>query len=635
MSHFGTGRWLRPTLATALLASLGFAAAGLAGAGASGAGAQASTSSWPANVFAVGTFHGIPGNVTTREDVAAIQLAVNKAEAWATKPANEARCGGAPCDSYVLLAPGDYKTVPRAIEAPPSGQVPAGVLIDTPNVWLVGMNRNRVIIDGTKSGHPCSTNPRDQVYGPSAYTSSPYGSESNYKSSDSYEGLNGVMVWKAGGTWVENLTVCNFLDGSGGDGGAGNEIWWNGGAGSGRVFVDRHGGYVGKYLTATSTFFAPKNDRYDPDPQAVGNPETSAAAYGIFSSDWNGGRWIQTYASNFNDSGYYIGACQDQCNQLVDRAWSENNALGYSGSNSGGRLLVENSQFDHNEDGFDTNSQNGDNPPPQNGACPPGLKPPVLKDPQTGKVYRPATCWVFFHNYVHDNNNPNVPTYGTAAAGPVGTGMSLSGARNDTVVDNVFARNDAWGTILVPYPDSGPPCSGGVLMPPPGPEPGAGSVCWFDEWGDAVVDNTYENNGAWGNPSNGDIAATNLLPGATDCFSGNVDAKGLTTSPPDAETIYPQCTGQTVPPDLNVPFTDEVACDSGNISIAGPITGAAACPPTINGVTPNYPRQTAVSMRPLPGATSLEDPSSTSLRTMPNLCRSLIRHGMGANPWCT
>jgi len=27
-------------------------------------------------------------------------------------------------------------------------------------------------------------------------------------------------------------------------------------------------------------------------------------------------------------------------------------------------------------------------------------------------------------------------------------------------------------------------------------------------------------------------------------------------------------------PDLNAPFTDEVACDSGNIDIAGPITGA-------------------------------------------------------------
>jgi hypothetical protein len=594
--------------------------------------ASAAATSWPPDVFAVGTFDGIPGNVTTTENVAAIQRAVNDAEAWATRPANEARCGGAPCDSYVLLAPGDYKTVPAAVEAPPAGQGPAGVLVDTANVWIVGMNRDQVVVDGTKSGPACSTSPRDQVYGPSAYAPSPYRSVNPYRSSDAYEGLNGIMVWKAGGTWVENLTVCNFLDGAGG---AGNEIWWNGGANGGRVFVDHHGGYVGSYLTATSTFFAPKDNPYDPDPRAAGDPEESAATYGIFSSDWDGGLWNQTYASNFNDSGYYIGACQHECNQTVDHAWSEDNALGYSGSNSGGRLLVENSQFDHNEDGFDTNSQNGDNPPPQDGACPAGVKPPVLTDPTTGKIYRPATCWVFFHNDVHDNDNPDVPTYGSAAAGPVGTGMSLSGARNDTVVDNRFAGNDAWGTILVPYPDSGPPCTGGVLLPPGTPgEPASGTLCWFDESGDAVIDDTYAHNGSWGNPTNGDIGAANLLPGATDCFAGNVDAGGLTTSPPEAETLYPQCSGQTVSPDLNGPFTDEVACDSGNITIAGPITGATACPPAIDGVTPDYPRQTTVAMHPLPGARSLEDPSSTTLATMPGLCPSLLRSGMGAEPWC-
>src|SRR6202035_4172847 len=112
--------------------------------------------------------------------------------------------------------------------------------------------------------------------------------------------------------------------------------------------------------TATSTYYG---------------GETTAAQYGIFSSNWSGGTWANTYASNFNDSGYYIGACQNECNQTVNHAWSEYNALGYSGSNSGGLLLVEHSQFDNNEDGFDTNSQNGDNPPPQDGACPPGVTP--------------------------------------------------------------------------------------------------------------------------------------------------------------------------------------------------------------------------------------------------------------------
>ena len=190
--------------------------------------------------------------------------------------------------------------------------------------------------------------------------------------------------------------------------------------------------------------------------------------YGIFSSHWSGGTWDHDYASNFNDSGFYIGACKQVCNQTMNHDQAEYNALGYSGSNSGGRMLIENSEFDQNKDGFDTNSQNGDNPAPQNGACPAGVKPPVAGAP---------TCWVFTHNYVHDNNNPNVPYKGTAGAGPVGTGISLSGARNDTIMNNRFVRNDAWGVIVVPYTDSGKPCYGGTLN-----SPFAG--CLFDDWGD-------------------------------------------------------------------------------------------------------------------------------------------------------
>ena len=154
----------------------------------------------------------------------------------------------------------------------------------------------------------------------------------------------------------------------------------------------------------------------------------------MFTSAWTGGTFDQIYASNFNDSGFYIGACRQVCNQTINHGWAEFNALGYSGSNSGGRLLIENSQFDNNDDGFSTNSQNGDNPPPQNGACPAGVSPPVAGAP---------TCWVFIHNFVHDNNNTTTPGLGSAAAGPVGTGMSVAGGRNDTIMSNRFVNNKA------------------------------------------------------------------------------------------------------------------------------------------------------------------------------------------------
>ena len=71
-------------------------------------------------------------------------------------------------------------------------------------------------------------------------------------------------MWKADDVSVENLTACNFL---GGAGDSGNEIWWNGGEGSGKIGLT---GYTGSYLNATSTFFA---------------GESTAAQYGIFSSN--------------------------------------------------------------------------------------------------------------------------------------------------------------------------------------------------------------------------------------------------------------------------------------------------------------------------------------------------------------
>ncbi|MGH9302135.1 MAG: hypothetical protein ACRD0E_09665, partial [Acidimicrobiales bacterium] len=347
-------------------------------------GAAPSTASNP-RVLLVGTYHGIAGQYST------VQAAANAAKRG----------------DWVLVAPGDYKTGTSA--APASApDSPAGVLVQTPGVWIRGMDRNAVVIDGTKSGPQCSSNAVDQN-----------------------GALNGIMAFKADNVRIQNLTVCNFLAGSGN---TGNEIWWNGGDGSAKI---GGWGFAGDYLTATSTYYG---------------GESSAAKYGIFSSNWSGGTWNHTYASNFNDSGYYIGACRNLCNQTVNHAWAQFNALGYSGSNSGGRLVVENSQFDHNEDGFDTNSQNGDNPPPQDGSCPNGGISPITHT---------HSCWVFMHNWVHDNNNPNVPSAGSAAAGPVGTGMSLSGGRNDTVMGNLFQNNGAWGTILVPYPDSGAPCTGG------------------------------------------------------------------------------------------------------------------------------------------------------------------------------
>jgi hypothetical protein len=395
-------------------------------------------------------------------------------------------------------------------------------------------------------------------------------------------GLNGIEVWKADDVWIQNVTVCNFLGGSSGDGATGNELWWNGGAGSGRIGGR---GFLGSYLNATSTFYAARNG------------DRTAAQYGIFSSNWSGGTFYEDYASNFSDSGFYIGACRQVCNQTVNRVWSEYSSLGYSGSNAGGSLLIENSEFDNNKDGFDTNSQNGDNPPPQDGTCPNnGISP----------ITHTHSCWVFIHNYVHDNNDPSVPEVGAAGTAPLGTGMSISGGRHDTVIRNRFVNNKAWGVILIPFPDSGRPCTGGT----PGAL-GAGS-CLYDDWGETIVGNSFSRNGGFGHPTNGDIAWLNFEKGhATPCFSANTEQGDgtVTTSPSNLQQTNPLCDGSAVPANGNGTFLGEVLCDA-QVSLTG---GPPSCP---NGP---YPRRHFVVMHPLP----------RHLATMPNPCA-----GVPANPWC-
>jgi len=496
-------------------------------------------------VLLVGTYNGHGGQYQT------IQAAVNAAKTG----------------DWILVAPGDYHETADHAHPPSTADTQdgyyGGVLITTPGVHLRGMNRNTVIVDGTQSGGstPCSANPSVQDFGVTGSDGKPVG-------------RNGVVVWKANNVSVDNLTTCNFL---GGTGDSGNGIWWNGGADSAQIGLH---GYTGSYLTATSTYYG---------------GETTAATYGIFSSDSAGpATWNQVYASNFNDSGMYVGACQQVCDITINHAWMEYSALGYSGTNSGGAVVVENSQFDQNKDGFDTNTQiQGDPPAPQDGACP---------NNGTSSITHTHSCWVFWHNNVHDNNNPDVPKAGTASAGPTGTGMTVSGGRNDTVMDNTFSNNGAWGILFIPYPDSNPPEKGQTCTGKGGVEV-SGFGCVFDPMNDALLNNHFSHNAFFGNPSNADFGQITINAGQPqNCYSGNTAPSG--SAPPNLEQTQPTCGAITTEANAGGTLLAQVLCD----------TGFGSCP-----AGSNYPPATAVVMHPLP----------PGLPTMPNPCA-----GVPANPWC-
>ncbi len=492
----------------------------------------------------VGTFNGHAGQYTS------IEAAVRDAH---------------PGD-WVLVAPGVYHEAADHQSPPTDEQLDAGasggVLVTTNNVHIRGMDRNGVVVDGTapNGSGACSNDPTVQDFG-------------NTESNGHRTGRNGIVVYKATGVTVDNLTVCNFLSGSYD---SGNQIWWNGGADTGTIGAV---GYGGKYLTATSTYYG---------------DGSAAASYGIFSSDISGpALWDQTYASNFNDSGMYVGACKQLCAITIDHTKLEYNALGYSGTNSGGAVIIQNSEFDHNQDGLDTNTSiSGDPTAPQDGACPGGRTSPI-----TGTT----SCWVFRRNYVHDNNNNDVPAAGSAAAGPVGTGMTVSGGRNNTIQENLFANNGAWGLLVVPYPDGGTPTmgqscaqSGGLQVP--------GLGCVLDSSGNRVLNNFFTNNGYFGNPSNSDLGQIVLAGGhPANCFSGNLTPDG--TAPATLQQTYSTC-GGTAAADSGGDLLPQVLCD----------TGFGTCPP---GST--YPTRQPVVMRPLPA----------DLPTMPDPCA-----GVPANAWC-
>jgi hypothetical protein len=499
--------------------------------------APAARASAPPRVLRVGSYRGIGGQFTS------IQAAVNAAH---------------PGD-WILVGPGDYHE--RGSNDP---ELPAGVLIETPNIHLRGMNRNTVVIDGTKriAPKPCDA----------AYRSQQYGS----KVKGHWAGMNGVVVSKVSGVSIENLTVCNYLLTKHGTGG--NEIWWNGGDGSGEIGMH---GYSGAFLTASATYShgadKPRGD------------------YGIFVSNADGpGVIFHSYASNMGDSGFYVGACPD-CNIVLNDIHSQHNADGYSGTNSGGHLIIENSEFDHNKTGLSTDSENNDDQPsPQDGVCPANGKGP------TGT----SSCWEFRNNFVHDNNDPNVPGVGSGLAGaaPIGTGLILAGGRDDTIDHNRFENNGSWGFLLVdmPYMGTPPPnghCNGGI-------DTGNG-VCYFQAYGSEIASNTFKHNGFFGNATNGDIGMATQQHDPGNCYHDNSDPDGLTSDPPNIQDPpYNPC-GDPNGGDLG-PLVAQVLCATQLV---------AECP---GSPATSYPRPTKVTTTPIP-----KEP------TMPDPCK-----GVPANPWC-
>jgi hypothetical protein len=322
-------------------------------------------------------------------------------------------------------------------------------------IWIRGMDRNKVILDGQNKPKP--------------------------------EGSNGIEIYKANNVHVENLTARNF-DRPTADGPGGNEIWWNGGSDSGKIGAH---GWFGDYLTAYDTGLN--------------------GGYGIFTENETEGEWNHIYASGFNDSGMYLGACPE-CKARINDATMEDNALGYSGSNSGGNLVIENSLIKNNSAGIAPNSENpGDGPPPQNGACNPVMpyRPhhKVLPTFTTTNIER---CTIIRNNLITENNNLSAPVNESTARSPWGIGVELPGDYADLVEGNTITNNANNGFAGFEFPNPFPPEE---------------DTIFFQFAGNKVANNVFSGNGTSGAAFAGDIFMAGGLFGeansTNNCASGN------------------------------------------------------------------------------------------------------------------
>lgn len=305
-----------------------------------------------------------------------------------------------------------------------------------------------------------------------------------------FELENGIRVL-ADGVAVENMTAQNYTT---------NGFFWTGVT-----------GYRGSYLTAHRN-----------------------GDYGVYAFDSVQGQLEYIHASGSPDAGVYIGQCYP-CETVITDVISEHNGLGYSGTNSGGDLLIVNSTWRYNRAGIVPNSGSYE-------LCYPGRETTIVG------------------NIVHGNSQPDTPAIDVALLA-MGNGILVAGSNRNVIERNLVFDHERTGIGLVPFPEEEAndvvppeeewdrPCEETRDEPLPDLDPEDLALVLWDPVGNSIADNVVSGSGL------GDLALGSLQPDLAslrNCFSGNTFE---TTAPEQLEALAP-CAGEPTATDWSVGALD-------------------------------------------------------------------------------
>lgn len=315
---------------------------------------------------------------------------------------------------------------------------------------------------------------------------------------------NGFRVVAANGVAIENLTAMNFTK---------NGFFWTGST-----------GYRGSYLTAWRN-----------------------GDYGIYAFDSVGGVLEHSYAAGSPDAGFYIGQCYP-CDAVIRNVVSEHNGLGYSGTNSGGNLLIVDSVFRFNRAGIVPNSG-------------------------SYELCYPQRSTTIVGNLVHSNNQPDTPAIDVAILA-MGNGILSAGGVANLIERNRVYDHDKTGIGLVPFleedaNDTIPPreewdlsCAESKALDIEVPSE---ALLW-DSIDNIVRDNVLENN------RRADIAVGSAgtdLWTLGNCFSGNAHT---TSAPTSLEALSP----------CGVELSSDGDWLAGDLQVITWIVEAESAPPSVD-----------------------------------------------------